>query len=32
MHSEPKANKQDTVNPVYNPLSGLVGIYNVHSS
>lgn len=25
--SEPKANKQDTVNPVYNPLRELVGIY-----
>lgn len=26
-HYEPKANKQDTVNPVYNPLRELVGLY-----
>ena len=25
--SEPKSNKQDTVNPVYNPLRELVGLY-----
>lgn len=25
--AEPKANKQDTVNTVYNPLRELVGIY-----
>ena len=24
--SEPKSNKQDTVNPVYNPLRELVGV------
>ena len=23
---------RDTVNPVYNPLSEMVGIYNIHSS